>query len=274
MNKISLCLAGLILVSISVQAQLFPNYGIISEEERQLKECAFDKEAEAVYLLHQGVSNYNEDYNLITEHHVRLKILKEKGIEYANVIIPFYSDRDFEFISGIEALVINYDEQGNRSEQKLERKSIYTKKTTKYHSEVRFALPSVKAGSIIEYKYRSTMKHYGGLDDWTFQEELPVMKSKYSLTIIPNYEFSYLFYKSPSLPADVKNDPQTGQIHFAMNNIPGLRDEPYMDARKDYLQRVTFQLSAYNNVSQYSQLSSSQTKYSATWQQVIKGNNG
>jgi len=272
MNKVSLLLGGFILASIAIQAQVFSNYGSISQEERQLKECAFDKEAEAVYLLHEGISNYNDDYNLVTEHHIRIKILKEKGLAYANVTIPFYSDRDFEFISKIEGMVINYDEQGNRSDQKLDKKSIYTKKTTKYHSEVSFAFPSVKTGSIIEYMYRSTMKHYGGLDDWTFQEELPVIKSTYSLTIIPNYEFSYLFKKSPSLPADVRNEPTSGQIHFAMNNIPGLRNEPYMDARKDYLQRVTFQLAAYNNVSAdpFSQLSPTKTKYSATWQQVIE----
>jgi hypothetical protein len=118
------------------------------------------------------------------------------------------------------------------------------------------------------------MKHYGGLDDWTFQEELPVIKSTYSLTILPNYEFSYLFKKSPSLPADVKNDPQSGEIHFAMNNIPGLRNEPYMDARKDYLQRVTFQLAGYQNSSgagySLSATSVSKTKYNATWQQVIE----
>ncbi len=272
MNKVSLLLGGCIIISIAVQAQVFPNYGSISQEEKLLKECAFDKEAEAVYLLHEGISNYNEDYNLITEHHIRIKILKEKGLEYANVTIPFYSNRDFEFISKIEGMVINYDEQGNRSDQKLDKKSIYTKKTTKYHSEVSFAFPSVKAGSIIEYVYRSTMKSYAGLDDWIFQEELPVVMSKYSLTIIPNYEFSYLFYKSDLLPADVKSDPQLGQIHFAMSNIPGLRNEPYMDARKDYLQRVTFQLAAYNNVTTgaFSLTSSTQTKYSATWQQVIK----
>lgn len=265
-------LVGLILFGLSMQAQTFPHYGIISQEERLLKVCEFEKEAEAVYLLHEGVSNYNDEYNLITEHHVRMKILKEKGIEYANISIPFYSDDGFEFISHIEGLVISYDEHGNRSEQRLDRKSIYNKKTTKYHSEVRFALPSVKVGSIIEYRYRSTMKHYGGLDDWNFQEELPVMKSTYLLTIIPNYEFSYLFHKSPSQPADVKKDAQSGQIRFAMNNIPGLRDEPYMDARKDYLQRVTFQLSGHQTYTSdgYSNTRDRKTKFSATWQQVIQ----
>jgi len=274
MKRISPFLAGLVLFALPANAQTLSEFGVITQEEKLLKECSFDQEAEAVYLLHEGFSNYNEEYNLVTDHHIRIKILKEKGIEHGNVTIPFYSDHNFERISDIEGVVINFDEQGNRSEQKLDRKSIYVKKTSRYHSEVSFAFPSVKAGSILEYKYRSTMLHYGGLDDWTFQEELPVMKSRYSLTILPNYEFSYLFKKSPSLPADVKQDPASGQIHFAMNNIPGLRNEPYMDARKDYLQRVTFQLASYQRSTGYGYSASTstfdKTNYSATWVQVIK----
>jgi len=274
MKRISPFLAGLVLIAASAHAQTFTGFGIITQEEKMLKECPFDQEAEAIYLLHEGFSNYNEEYNLVTDHHIRIKILKEKGIGYGNVTIPFYSDHNFERISDIEGVVINFDDQGNRSEQKLDRKSIYVRKTTEYHSEVSFAFPSVKTGSILEYKYRSTMKHYGGLDDWTFQEELPVMKSRYSLTILPNYEFSYLFKKSPSLPADVKQDPASGQVHFAMSNIPGLRNEPYMDARKDYLQRVTFQLASYQRATGYGYSASAstidKTKYNANWEQVIK----
>ncbi len=272
MKRISVFVVGFLSVAQISFAQTFSNFGIIGDEERSLKECEFDKEAEAVYLLHEAVSNYNDNYNLITDHHVRIKILKEKGIEYGNIVIPFYSSNDFEYITDIEGIVINYDESGKSSIQRLDRKSIFTKKTTKYHSEMRFAFPAVKTGSIIDYTYRSTMKHYGGLDDWTFQEELPVYKSTYSLTIIPNYEFSYLFSKSPNLPAEVKNDPQSGRIYFAMKNIPGLRDEPYMDARKDYLQRVTFQLAAHNEVSSsgYSTTTSNRTKYNSSWQQVIQ----
>lgn len=45
-----------------------------------------------------------------------------------------------------------------------------------------------------------------------------------------------------------------------MNNIPGLRDEPFMDARGDYLQKVTFQLSGYTNVF------GSKQEIKSTWQ--------
>ena len=102
-----------------------------------------DKEAEAVYLLHEGISNYNEEYNLGRTPY-KNKNIKGKRTEYANVTIPFYSDRDFEFISKIEGVVINYDEKAI-VQSKNSTKSIY-KKTTKYHSEVSFAFPC-KTGS-------------------------------------------------------------------------------------------------------------------------------
>ncbi|MGK2862143.1 MAG: DUF3857 domain-containing protein [Chitinophagaceae bacterium] len=272
-SQMILLLTGLLVISSTINAQLFPGFGIISNEEKLIKECPFDQEAEAVYLLHEAVSNYNDDYNLVTDHHIRLKILKEKGIRYADIIIPYFSDNNFESITDVDGLVISYDEKGFRTELKLDKKSVYSKKVTKYHSEVRFALPSVKVGSIIDFKYRSTMRHYGGLEDWNFQEELPVMRSTYLLSIIPNYEFSYLVHKSPLYQAEVKSDANSGQVYFAMNNIPGLGSEPYMDARKDYLQRVTFKLSGYNNTSSgggFSSPGSNKTKYSASWQQIIQ----
>ena len=80
-------------------AQDFPTYGKVTQEELRMKECAFDKEAGAVVLIDEAVSSYNNEYNLITERHIRLKILKEKGIEYGNVSIPFYREDGFEFIS-------------------------------------------------------------------------------------------------------------------------------------------------------------------------------
>ncbi|WP_315822802.1 DUF3857 domain-containing protein [Paraflavitalea speifideaquila] len=128
----------------------------------------------------------------------------------------------------------------------------------------KFTFPGIRVGSIIEYLYRSTEKNYFNLDDWEFQHELPVVQSKYDLGIPPNYEFAYMVHKSDQLPITVKPNSRDGRIFFEMKNIPGLRDEPYMDARKDYLQRVTFQLSAFNNGSFGSR------KYMTSWEEVTR----
>jgi hypothetical protein len=100
-------------------------------------------------------------------------------------------------------------------------------------------------GSILEYKYESVMKHYGGLDRWIFQSDIPTIKSCYLLQVIPNHEFSYVVTKKDNYKISIVQKADLGQIYFEMNNIPGLRFEPYMDAVKDYFQQVEFQLSGF-----------------------------
>ena len=68
----------------------FPEFGKFTTEEISLKQCPFDPEAEAIILLDKAVVNYDEEYHMITERRVRIKILSEKGIDRANIIIPFY----------------------------------------------------------------------------------------------------------------------------------------------------------------------------------------
>jgi uncharacterized protein DUF3857 len=241
--------------------QEFPDYGRIKPDEIRLTECSFDKDAEAVILVHEAYADHDDQYKLITKHHVRLKILKEKGVSYGDVRIPYYSKDDFERIDNVRGTIFNHDGISLQF-QELERKSIFKKNINKYYSEVVFAFPAVKVGSIIEYTYESTMANYGGLDDWKFQQDIPVVSSKYSVVVLPNYEFAYRIQRRDDLPIKITPHKGSGRIAFEMNNIPALRSEPYMDARKDYLQMVTFQLAGVSG--RYSR------KYMTTWQDVIR----
>lgn len=241
-------LSLLLLLTITSFSQSFAGYqafGTFTQEEAKLKQVDFDKEASAVIIHDLARSEHNDEYNLITEHRVKIKILNDKGIDNANVTIRYYSKDGFEFINGVQAIIRSYKADGSYNDVTLDRKSIYDKKISEYYSEVRFTMPNAKAGSIFEYTYFSNKKHYGGLEDWKFQGELPIMHSFYSLAILPNTEFSYKVYKLPTF--DIAIDDKTqGWVTFKMDNIPTLRDEAYMDARRDNLQRVAFQLSAIN----------------------------
>jgi hypothetical protein len=256
----------LLLYKTSYSQKEMPGFGRFTPEERSLKQCAFDPDAEAVVLLEQASSSYNDAYNLITTHRIRIKVLKESGIERGNIRINYYSDNDFEFVRDIEGVVYNND-PNMPAVSTLDRKLVYTKKLNKYYSQVTFAMPNVKVGSIFEYKYESIMKHYGGLQEWVFQRDIPVALSSYHLTIVPNAEFAYSVYKSPFLPINVKADSRNGSMLYEMRDIPGLRDEAYMGAARDYLQRIKFQFSGINRVSgdSYSTTVTSKRKYTDTW---------
>jgi hypothetical protein len=245
MKNKTLLLAIALLLSFSLSAQNFPNFGIVSKEELDLKECAFDKNAEAVVLLAEAESDHDEDYHLMTYHHVRIKILKEKAFNLANVTLRYWRKDDFEFLDMLEAVTINTGASGNAVSEKLPKSAFYKKAIDEHYGSVIFTFPSIRVGSIIEYTYRSFMKNYNGLDDWYFQQQIPVVKSKYTLTVLPSSEFTYHVNKRDDIPAIVKVQKDAGKVYFEMNNIPGLSTEPYMDAREDYLQKVMFQQSGY-----------------------------
>ena len=261
-TKTTALLSFLFVCAVSYSQSEFPEFGVFSPEEINLKQCPFDPEAEAIILLDKAVVTHDDDYHLITERRIRIKILNEKALSRADIIIPFYHKDDIEFLSKIVAYTFNFDESGKISTLQVDKKSIHTEKTNNYYSLLKFAMPAVKVGSIIEYHYISTMKHYGYLDEWKFQSDLPTLKSNFFLQIIPGREFAYTIQKKSFYQIFTKPMPDQGKIYFEMNNVPALRTEPYMDAPRDYVQKVVFQLSGY--VTRYG----SKQEVNTTWKSL------
>jgi hypothetical protein len=240
-----LLLSAAVFTASHGSAQINFNYGNVTNDEIKLKECAFEPEATAAVLVDEGYCDYTSYYELMTFCHRRVKILKEAGKDYGEVSLVFRSDDALESIDQVNAMTINYDESGSRTDLVVDRKSIYTRKINKYFSEVTFAFPGVRVGSILEYSYRIMAKHYGMLRDWTFQSGLPVYRSSFELKVIPTREISYLVQYNPAYGVKAEPNKMTNSVFFEMKNLPSLTDEPYMDAKQDYIQKVIFQTTRY-----------------------------
>jgi hypothetical protein len=255
----------LAIVNLCAAQTTLPEFGEITVADRTLTECSFDKEADAVVLFDEASANHDDQYKLILTRRTRLKILKPKGIRHGDITISYIHKDDVEYINNIEAYTCNYANNATIPNiTKVPSSSIYRQKINERLSAVKIAMPDVQPGSIIEYKYILNAKNYNYLDDWYFQGELPVINSNFSLIVMPNYEFAYQVHKSEQFPIVIKQDKGSGKIYFEMNNIAGLRDEPYMDAEKDYLQHVEFQLSGYQGTF------GGTTKYMTTWAEVTR----
>jgi hypothetical protein len=241
-----------------------PEYKEFTVEEANIKTCDFDREAEAVIIFDVASANYNEQYNLVFNRRIRFKILKEKGIRRGNIEIPFWSKDQFETLLKVKAAIQTIDENGRAVVKEIKHADIFYQKVSDQHSVARFALPNVKVGSIIEYSYESLCKHYGGLRDWHFQSDIPTMLSSLSLIVVPNAEFQYVVRKSPDMPIEIQQDNQTFLSKFRMRDVAGLRDEPFMDAERDYIQRIEFQLAGYRTST------GSKINYINSWGEVSK----
>ncbi|RYG52305.1 MAG: DUF3857 domain-containing protein, partial [Chitinophagaceae bacterium] len=234
-------LASLLLFSFFTYSQKnkdIPAFGKIDKTEIDLKECEFDKNAEAVVLFDIGKFTTNFTGGTIfseLEIHVRIKILTEKGLGKADIKIPFYSYKGIQTVRGLTAQTYNTDASGNTVISKVEKDAVYEKKINAKVSHQVFTFPNVVAGSIIEYKYALRGRWP---KDWYFQRDIPVMHSRY--TIEAPVELDVISQQFGSYKVSTEHSQRANNnIHsYSVKNLPGFRNEPYITVKSDYLQRL------------------------------------
>ena len=249
---------GLTLPVLAQKEKDIPAFGTVDKADLLLKGCEFDKDAEALVLFDVAEAYLDMYASVELVHHVRIKILKDKGLDQADIHIPYISYRNEETIKSLSAQTYNLDASGNIVITKVEKKLIYEKPIDKRYSEQVFTFPEVKAGSIIEYKYTHTNN---GLTNWY---SIPVKYSRYRVDFPEEIEF--VCTPMCVLPVEQKSESKSRRNikSLTMSNIPALRDEPYISCDEDYLQRIETRLIAVNPAS------APRRSLLATWPQVIK----
>ncbi len=248
----------------AAQKNILP-FGKIDKEDLTIKDCDFDKGAEAMILIDEGKTYYTQNSSpdlplkTIFERRTRIKILNAKGLSFANLHIPFYSHNNTEKINNIKACVYSLSANGTINTIMADKKTVYEKRIDNYYSEIILAFPDVTPGCVIEYKYKMEIEDIGKIKDWFFQGTIPVRYSSYQL----NIPQAFRFIANPKVTDDLKQaqkviaeiiiadkkviSTQSLQSVYTMRNLPGIKYEPFMSTPKDYMQRIEFQLSQIYN---------------------------
>ncbi len=219
-----------------------PVFGKVEKTELLLKSCDFDKNAEALVLFDVDqvfCEIYAAAVVTRSDRHIRIKILNDKGLDQANIKLPYATKENSESIGNIQAQTYNLDAAGNIVVTKLDKKSIYSKVINKRISEKIFSFPEARAGSVIEYSYSVDASLDAGIKDWYFQGSLPVKYSRYTIDFPQDIEVSC--HTHCFLPLEKKEDDNRVRDvkTYSMRNVPALRDEPYLSCQDDYLQRLS-----------------------------------
>src|SRR3972149_4079874 len=175
-------------ILVSFQFTVFPQnykleFGQITNEEIQMEYYPKDKDVGAVVICDLGksyfVGNADGGYNVVFEKRSKIKIFNKAGLPWAEVEIPFYREGNiYEIIYDLEAITWNFD-NGILSKALLDVKNTYDEKLNEYWMVKKFALPNVKEGSVIEYRYKLETPYKFNFRDWEFQLGIPVMYSEY-----------------------------------------------------------------------------------------------
>lgn len=237
-----------------------PAFGKIEKEDLETSLCPFDKDAAAFKLIDFGKVYYTKGpdssnpFITMYERRIRIKILKDAGIAYANLTIPFYTYNNDERIVRLDACTFNITGDLKIKKTNVSKSSIYHRKINKHYSEWIAVFPEVKVGSVIEYKYLIERKSIAEIRDWYFQSSLPTRHSECQINI-PS-QFRYSIHPLTADPLEIKETPFTDrfitggkalpisgfQKNFTMRNLPAVSNEPFMSSTKDYLQRLSFMI--------------------------------
>ncbi len=242
-------------IALAAAAQKSPvKFGDIPTADLTMTVYSKDSSASAVVLSDYGeayIKEIGESVVLSFERHVRIKILKKEGLEWANVAIPLYhvGQRE-ERVNNLKAVTYNL-ENGAVVETKMQREGVFKEKSTRYYDRQKFTLPNVKVGSVIEYSYTVNSEFYTQFPNWEFQYTIPVRWSEFWAIMPENFIYQkymqgYIQTSSYDVkPLNISGYSATGH-HWICKDVPAFKEEPYMTSEEDYVSRINFALSHIN----------------------------
>lgn len=258
---ILLCFAWL--QGLSAQ-DIKPNlsWGKPTEQELQMTEYPADKDADAVVLCHNTTVYYvyqDDGFKLMYEVKNRLKVLKSEGNRVADgkiVLIDSETSRGTrESVNGLKATAYNM-ENGKVVKTKMEKSMINEERLDKNQKVVKFSVPQVKVGTVIEYEYTITSDYFYYIRDWNAQQDIPVLYAKYHTTIPKWFVFNFEERGKTTFEKKTENGSTTAILRgaseqidatvrtFTGRNLPALKGDDYVWCPQDYGSKIIAELSA------------------------------
>ena len=269
------------------------NFRKVSKEELLQKVHPTDPNANAAILYREIKTefHYQEDsgWYLVTNYFERVKIYNKEGFDWTNVTIDLYKGDGEDKISGLRGYTYYLDANDKVKSVKLEKEGIFNQETTKYLSQTKITMPDVREGSIVEYRYTITSPFIFNIDEFRFQEQIPV--DKVSVVFKSPEYFRYKTHQRGWLPykvetftrersmainstwrdEDMRMRTTMHQVTFKefthaidLENVPALKEEPYAGNINNYTSTLQFELDFF-------EIPGGRSKtYSTTWDDVSR----
>lgn len=230
-------------------------WGKPTDEELNMTEYEADKDADAVELCRLVEVSYNwinDNFRVYYRVKCRLKVLKPEGKRVGDQTISFRINDNHlrhEIVGGLKATTYNM-ENGKVVKTKMENSMVHEEQFDKTTQLIKFSVPQVRVGSVIEYEYRLESDFYYDLRDWHAQKGIPVVYTRYDLSVPEWFVFNLDQTGMILLEHQEKSGSMTiGDTHLTVNediftgrNLPALKDDDYVWCAEDYGTKITHEL--------------------------------
>ena len=268
----------------------FPKFGKITAKNLETKIYTVDSNANAVVLSDVGSTrvqgNTSGWFSLVSKRHTIIHILNKNGYDEASIEIPLYVDgRNEERVSGLKAVTYNL-ENGKIKETSLEKSGQFLETLNKNRKVLKFTMPQVKEGSIVEFQYQVTSDFISVVDPWYFQRlTAPTLWSEFNFSVPQFFSYNFLSRGYLRMTYSDKKDrtenfnvsssgdaASTQRANFSsgvtdyrwvIKNAPELKTEKYTSSIRNHIGRLEFQLAAQRDPLTFK-------NYQTSWDEITK----
>ncbi|WP_271424063.1 transglutaminase domain-containing protein [Aequorivita sinensis] len=273
-------------------------FGKVSKEELLQKEHPTDPSANAAVLYREVKTEfqYNQDsgWYMVTDYFERVKIYNKEGFDWANAEINLYKGEGEDKLLGLRGNTYYLDENGKVQDEKLRKDGIFEEETSKYLTQTKITMPAVREGAVIEYKYTINSPFIFNIDEFRFQETIPIEKVNMVFKtpeyfIYKTHQRGWVPYKVDKVtrersitfrqttrdlrPLSGSGIPETTtrEVKFKedtysvdIDNVPALKEEAFVGNLNNYTTALQFEMS-------YIDFPGSPLKtYATNWEDVSK----
>jgi len=253
-------IATIILLSLlgqCVLAQSFSRkFGKVTQDELEMTTYEKAPDAEAVILYENIDVRYEfstSAIQLVFYREIKIKILKKEGTSWGDGEIILY-DRGrggAQFLSGHKGSAYNLV-NGKIVESELKKEYIFKEKLDDVRTRVKFSIPEVKEGTVLEYRYKIASEYFYSMPDIDIQHSIPVMYSKFHVEVPEYFEFkpNTKGYHRLNIKREGGNG-RWGDLSYLTNivsceteDVPALKYDSYVWCLDDFRTKVEFEFSA------------------------------
>jgi len=294
MKRISLVLLVVFFIETTVNSQDY-KFGKVSKAELEETFYKSDSSASAAYLYKNKEVSYlyngDQGWKLITEVHERVKLYAKEGFDYGTKNEYLYtSGGKDEKIIGVKGITYSL-EDGKVTKYKLGKNDIFKEKSSESSVHVKFTMPNLSEGSVIEWKYKIESPYETFIEDVILQHTIPVKKLHAIIKIPEYYKFKtnlkgFLYVdiqqkfinkkinfsrRSAVQSGKVRTERSLGSVdlkekHYTIKkeNIPALEKEPFVNNINNYRSACQFELIKYHYPGDR------EYPFATTWERVSK----
>jgi hypothetical protein len=202
-------------------------------------------ESDAVMIKNEGKMEIKKNGEALFTEHGIIKIFSDTDQRYSRQSLPF--NNSVKIIS-IKARTVN--ERGEEfilDKNEITEKSLFSEYVLYSDAKVKeFNFPRVEKNSLVEYEYEFLLESLLFWHDWFFQNETPVIYSKYVLKVPKDFEFKFKVVNDKIEP-QIKPGGEDKELIFTWEakDKKALRKEAFMPPLSEVGTRLAFSPSAF-----------------------------